>query len=244
MASKIISFKKITKKFGDFTAINELDFFVEEKDIITILGPSGSGKSTLLKMINALETFDSGELIVNNVRLPATEKQILQLRKSIGMVFQQFNLFNHLSVIENVTIAPIKSKGINKINAISIAKKFLDRVGLIQYLNKYPAHLSGGQQQRVAIARALSMEPKIILFDEPTSALDPEMVKEVLDVIRDFSESNITMVIVTHEIGFAREIANKMCFCDNGKILVNDSNKNFFKNDNKTLKEFLSKIIY
>ena len=240
----IIKCSKVSKYYGSFLALDELDFSVNKGEIVTIIGPSGSGKSTLLKVIISLENFSSGEIKIDNIILPCSDKKVMELRKFVGMVFQQFNLFNHLSVIENVSLAPIKSKKIAKSEAIDISKKLLQRVGLLEQLNKYPNQLSGGQQQRVAIARALAMEPKILLFDEPTSALDPEMVKEVLDVIRELSELNITMLIVTHEMGFAKEASSRMCFCHKGKILVNEKPQDFFNYKNQKLSEFISKILY
>ena len=223
----MISIKNLSKTFNkNIHAVKNVDLEIAEGEVVVIVGPSGSGKSTVLRCINRLEVPTEGSIAIDGVELTDPECDIDTIRAEVGIVFQQFNLFPHLTVMENICLAQRKVRGRSKSAANEMTMKQLTRVGIPDKAESYPRQLSGGQQQRVAIARSLAMEPIIMLFDAPTSALAPEMVKEVLDVIRDFSESNITMVIVTHEIGFAREIANKMCFCDNGKILVNDSNKN------------------
>lgn len=214
----IIDIKGVTKHFGDFRALDGVDLEVTEGEIVVIIGPSGSGKSTLIRCINQLEEHDSGTIIVDGhaVRKGA---DLTAIRTELGMVFQSFNLFPHLSVLRNVSLAPVRVRRLSWPEADARARKLLERVGLKDHIDKYPAQLSGGQQQRVGIARALAMEPKVLLFDEPTSALDPEMVGEVLDVIQQLAKTGVTMMVVTHEMGFARKAANRVVFMDAGRIV-------------------------
>lgn len=214
----IIDIKGITKAFGDFRALNGVDLQVAEGEIVVIIGPSGSGKSTLIRCINQLEEHDGGTITVDG---HAVQKgaDLTAIRTELGMVFQSFNLFPHLSVLRNVALAPVRVRGLSWADAEARARKLLERVGLKDHIEKYPAQLSGGQQQRVGIARALAMEPKVLLFDEPTSALDPEMVGEVLDVIQQLAKTGVTMIVVTHEMGFARKAANRVVFMDAGRIV-------------------------
>jgi len=214
----IIDIKGLTKKFGNFRALDGVDLQVAEGEIVVIIGPSGSGKSTLIRCINQLEEHDGGTITVDGhaVRKGA---DLTAIRTELGMVFQSFNLFPHLSVLRNVSLAPVRVRGLSWPEADARARKLLERVGLKDHIDKYPAQLSGGQQQRVGIARALAMEPKVLLFDEPTSALDPEMVGEVLDVIQQLAKTGVTMMVVTHEMGFARKAANRVVFMDAGRIV-------------------------
>ena len=214
----IIDIKGITKAFGDFRALNGVDLQVAEGEIVVIIGPSGSGKSTLIRCINQLEEHDGGTITVDG---HAVQKgaDLTAICTELGMVFQSFNLFPHLSVLRNVALAPVRVRGLSWADAEARARKLLERVGLKDHIEKYPAQLSGGQQQRVGIARALAMEPKVLLFDEPTSALDPEMVGEVLDVIQQLAKTGVTMIVVTHEMGFARKAANRVVFMDAGRIV-------------------------
>jgi len=201
----IIELKNVCKSFGDTEVLHNVDLSIQEGEVVVIIGPSGSGKSTLLRGINCLEMITSGELIVDGIRIPAEQKRIRQIRLEVGMVFQQFNLFPHMTALENVNFGPRKARKMNKAEATDIARNLLDKVGLADFENKLPGQLSGGQQQRVAIARALAVSPKVLLFDEPTSALDPEMIGEVLDVMKSIAkDSGMTMVVVTHEMGFCR----------------------------------------
>lgn len=218
MMAAIIDIKGITKAFGDFRALNGVDLQVAEGEIVVIIGPSGSGKSTLIRCINQLEEHDGGTITVDG---HAVQKgaDLTAIRTELGMVFQSFNLFPHLSVLRNVALAPVRVRGLSWADAEARARKLLERVGLKDHIEKYPAQLSGGQQQRVGIARALAMEPKVLLFDEPTSALDPEMVGEVLDVIQQLAKTGVTMIVVTHEMGFARKAANRVVFMDAGRIV-------------------------
>jgi glutamate transport system ATP-binding protein len=212
--------------------------------VVVVIGPSGSGKSTLCRAINRLETIQRGSITLDGKPLPEEGKELAALRAEVGMVFQSFNLFAHKTILENVTLGPIKVRGQKKSDAERRAKELLDRVGVIQQANKYPAQLSGGQQQRVAIARALAMEPKVMLFDEPTSALDPEMIKEVLDVMVDLAERGMTMVVVTHEMGFARTAANRVVFMSDGRIVEENTPEEFFTNpQSDRAKDFLGKIL-
>jgi glutamate transport system ATP-binding protein len=212
--------------------------------VVVVIGPSGSGKSTLCRAINRLETIQGGTIKLDGQPLPDEGKELARLRAEVGMVFQSFNLFAHKTILENVTLGPIKVRGQKKSDAERRAKELLDRVGVIQQANKYPAQLSGGQQQRVAIARALAMEPKVMLFDEPTSALDPEMIKEVLDVMVDLAERGMAMVVVTHEMGFARTAANRVVFMSDGRIVEENTPEEFFTNpQSDRAKDFLGKIL-
>ena len=209
----------VDKFYGDFQALKSVDLTVARGEKIVLCGPSGSGKSTLIRCINQLEAVQKGRIVVDGIELTAGPKNVEQIRRDVGMVFQQFNLFPHMSVLDNCTLAPMKVRGVSKAEAEETARKYLARVRIPEQADKYPAQLSGGQQQRVAIARALCMNPKIMLFDEPTSALDPEMVKEVLDTMIDLAEEGMTMLVVTHEMSFARRVADRVIFMDKGEIV-------------------------
>ncbi|CAN7669923.1 amino acid ABC transporter ATP-binding protein [Neorhizobium tomejilense] len=233
----------VNKWYGGFHALKDVELSVNRGERIVICGPSGSGKSTLIRCINQLETIQKGKIVVDGHDLTAGAKNVDIVRQETGMVFQQFNLFPHMTVLENCTLAPMKVRGISKIEAEKIARKYLERVRIPEQAEKYPAQLSGGQQQRVAIARALCMNPKIMLFDEPTSALDPEMVKEVLDTMIDLAKEGMTMLCVTHEMGFARQVADRVIFMDRGEILETAAPGEFFGNPkNERLKIFLGQI--
>ncbi len=225
-----ISVNKLIKKYGDHLVLDKIDVSIKEKDVVCVIGPSGSGKSTFLRCINKLEEPTSGQIIVDKFDLTDKNTNINQVRQHIGMVFQQFNLFPHLSVLDNITLAPIDIKKMDKNEAEKRAIELLETVGLANKKDAYPDSLSGGQKQRVAIARALAMDPDIMLFDEPTSALDPEMVGEVLQVMKDLAKQGMTMVIVTHEMGFAKEVANRVIFIDGGHILDDGSPNQVFNN--------------
>ena len=234
----------VTKSFGTFQALKGISANVYEGEVVVILGPSGSGKSTFIRTLNALEKHDSGLIKVNGTELNNNVKNIESLRSQIGMVFQQFNLFPHLSVLKNITLAPQKVKKLPKSEAEDLAISLLERVGIPEQASKFPTQLSGGQQQRVAIARALAMQPKIMLFDEPTSALDPEMIKEVLDVMTELAQSGMTMICVTHEMGFAKEVADRFLFFDEGLIVESGTPQHFFENpEEERTKLFLSQIL-
>ncbi|MCI8549128.1 MAG: amino acid ABC transporter ATP-binding protein [Lachnospiraceae bacterium] len=238
----MLSLNHVAKRFGDLTVLDDVSLDVCEHDIIVLCGPSGGGKSTLLRTINGLESIQSGEIIYRGT--PVTQKNIREVRKHVGMVFQQFNLFHNLTVLDNLTIAPAKILGRNKKELAVRAKEYLEAFNVADKANVYPHALSGGQKQRIAIIRSMMMDPDIILFDEPTSALDPEMIKEVLDAMRRLSKMGMTMLIVTHEMGFAKEVATRICFLENAKILVNAEKKEFFAdNQNERLKQFLSVIL-
>ena len=240
----IISCENLHKSFGSFSALNDVSFAVRRGEIVCIVGPSGGGKSTLLRTINALEEVDSGAICVDGIRLPGTRRQTRQVREEVGMVFQNFNLFPHLTVAKNVALAPMRARGVAKDEAYRRADRLLERVGVLDQRNKYPDQLSGGQRQRVAIARALAMEPRALLFDEPTSALDPEMVNEVLQVIKEVVRSGMTSVIVTHELGFAREVADRLVFMVEGRIVFEAPPERFFADEaDARLAAFLSKIL-
>lgn len=240
----MIKMKNIRKNFGKNEVLNGIDLEIKKGEIVVILGPSGSGKSTFLRCINLLEEPSSGEIIFRDENILDKKCDINIVRQHIGMVFQNFNLFPNMTILENITLAPIKVKKIEKNESIKEALKLLDRVGLLEKQNEYPKNLSGGQKQRVAIARALAMKPDVILFDEPTSALDPEMVNEVLDVMKELASEGMTMVIVTHEIGFAREIANKIVFMDGGYIIEEGTPKEVFENTkHERTKQFLDKVL-
>jgi len=232
------------KWFGTFQVLSDINLKVRNGERVVICGPSGSGKSTLIRCINALEDYQRGEVVVEGVPLTHNLKRIDEIRREIGMVFQQFNLFPHLTVLENCTLAPIYVRKMPKSDAERIARKYLDRVRIPEQADKYPGQLSGGQQQRVAIARALCMSPKIMMFDEPTSSLDPEMVKEVLDTMVELAQEGMTMLVVTHEMGFARQVANRMVFMDAGQILEINTPAAFFSNpQHERTRAFLSQIL-
>src|SRR5476651_1417879 len=243
-ANSIVRIAGLNKWFGDFHVLRDIDISVGKSERIVIAGPSGSGKSTLIRCINALEEFQEGHVVVDGIELTPTLKRIDDVRREVGMVFQSFNLFPHLTVLENCTLAPIWVRNIPKKDAEAAAMKYLERVKIPQQANKFPGQMSGGQQQRVAIARALTMNPKVMLFDEPTSALDPEMVKEVLDTMVDLANEGMTMLVVTHEMGFAREVANRIVFMDAGQIIEANTPQNFFANpQHARTKLFLSQIL-
>jgi len=234
----------VNKNFGALHVLKDIDLTVARGEVVVVIGPSGSGKSTLCRTINRLETIDTGTITIDGKVLPAEGKELAQLRAQVGMVFQSFNLFAHKTVLENVTLGPIKVKGIKKPEAERRGRELLDRVGIGTQADKYPAQLSGGQQQRVAIARALAMDPTVMLFDEPTSALDPEMINEVLDVMTALAKSGMTMVVVTHEMGFARRAADRVVFMDDGRIVEQAIPEQFFTNpQSDRAQDFLSKIL-
>lgn len=240
----MIRLQGLNKHFGAHHVLKDIDLSVASGEKVVIIGPSGSGKSTLIRCMNLLETPSQGKVIVDGIEITAPKAPITKVRESVSMVFQQFNLYPHKTVLENVTLAPILIKGVPKAEAVESGMAFLERVGLKDKANAYPAQLSGGQQQRVAIARALNMRPKIMLFDEPTSALDPEMIQEVLDVMVDLAKEGITMVVVTHEMGFARQVADRVIFMDEGRILESGSPEHFFINpEHERTKLFLSRIV-
>ena len=240
----IISLQNVNKWFGDFHVLKDVDLQVKKKERIVVCGPSGSGKSTMIRCINRLEEHQEGTIIVDGIELTGNLKNIDSVRKEVGMVFQQFNLFQHLSVKENITLAPIWVKKMPKAEAEELAMQQLEIVKIPEQADKYPGQLSGGQQQRVAIARSLAMKPNIMLFDEPTSALDPEMIKEVLDVMIDLAEGGMTMIVVTHEMGFAKTVADRMVFMDEGRIVEQAVPEKFFNNpESDRTKLFLSQIL-
>lgn len=241
----MISLKKVSKWYGQFQVLTDCSTAVKKGEVVVICGPSGSGKSTLIKTVNGLEPIQQGEIIVDGITINDKKTDLAKLRARVGMVFQHFELFPHLSIIDNLTLAQIKVLGRDKNSAKKKGMVLLTRVGLQDHANKFPAQLSGGQQQRVAIARALCMDPVAMLFDEPTSALDPEMINEVLDVMVELAKEGMTMIVVTHEMGFARKVANRIIFMDGGKI-VEDREKNLFFNNpqSQRAKEFLAKIIH
>ncbi len=244
MSEKIIQMKKVNKWFGDFQVLKDIDLEVTQKQKIVVCGPSGSGKSTLIRCINRLEEHQEGTIIVDGIELNENTKNIEQIRAEVGMVFQQFNLFPHLSILDNCTLAPIWVKKIPKLKAEELAMKQLESVKISDQARKFPGQLSGGQQQRAALARALCMEPKIMLFDEPTSALDPEMIKEVLDAMVALAKAGMTMIVVTHEMGFAKEVADEVIFMDEGMIVEKAATKDFFANPKSDrTKLFLSQIL-
>lgn len=239
----MIEIKNLHKSFGHVEVLKGVDVSIEEKEVVVIIGPSGSGKSTLLRCMNYLEEPTSGDITVDNMKLDK-HADINKIRENIGMVFQRFNLFPHMTVLENIVLAPTKVLKISRDEAISTAMDLLQRVGLKEKANSYPSQLSGGQQQRVAIARALAMKPKVMLFDEPTSALDPEMVTEVLNVMKSLANQGMTMVVVTHEMGFAREVGDRVLFVDEGRIIEEGTPKEIFENPKQErTKLFLSKIL-
>jgi len=239
----MIEFRHVHKHFGALHVLNDIDLRIEAGEVVVICGPSGSGKSTLLRCINRLEQIDSGDIVVDGISV-ATTREITRLRAEVGMVFQRFNLYPHLSVLDNLTLAPLKVRGVARAKAASTAMELLTRVGIPEKAAAWPAQLSGGQQQRVAIARALAMQPKIMLFDEPTSALDPEMIQEVLEVMIMLAKDGMTMVVVTHEMGFARRVADRVVFMDDGRIVEQGAPEVFFTQakDART-QAFLGKIL-
>ena len=240
----LVVLEGVNKWFGDLHVLQDIDLAVQRGEVIVVIGPSGSGKSTLCRAINRLETIDKGTITLDGQPLPQEGKALADLRAEVGMVFQSFNLFAHKTILENVTLGPIKVRKQGKAEAEKRATELLERVGVAHQANKYPAQLSGGQQQRVAIARALAMEPKVMLFDEPTSALDPEMIKEVLDVMVDLARQGMTMIVVTHEMGFARTAADRVIFMSDGAIVEENTPEEFFTNPRSDrAKDFLGKIL-
>jgi glutamate transport system ATP-binding protein len=240
----LVELRGVEKHFGALHVLRSIDLTVQRGEVVVVIGPSGSGKSTLCRTINRLETIDSGEILVDGTPLPLEGKELARLRADVGMVFQSFNLFAHKTVLQNVTLGPLKVRGVKKAQAEQRGRELLDRVGIGDQADKYPAQLSGGQQQRVAIARALAMEPKVMLFDEPTSALDPEMINEVLDVMTSLAESGMTMIVVTHEMGFARRAAHRVVFMDHGAVVEQAAPEQFFSAPaSDRAKDFLSKIL-
>jgi glutamate transport system ATP-binding protein len=240
----LVVVERVQKHYGDFHALKDIDLTVNRGEVVVVIGPSGSGKSTLCRTINRLETITSGTIAIDGVALPSEGRALAALRADVGMVFQSFNLFSHLTILENVTLGPIKVKKQKKAEAEASARRLLDRVGVGAQADKLPAQLSGGQQQRVAIARALAMTPKVMLFDEPTSALDPEMITEVLDVMTSLAHEGMTMIVVTHEMGFARKAADRVVFMADGQIVEQATPDAFFTNPaSDRAKDFLSKLI-
>lgn len=240
----MITVKNLHKSFGDVNVLTGIDEHISKGEVVVIIGPSGSGKSTFLRCLNLLEQPTDGEIFIDNELVTSPKADVNKIRQKMGMVFQQFNLFPHLTIIENITLAPIKLKKMTKQEAVKMGKELLERVGLSEKANNYPSQLSGGQKQRVAIARALAMQPEIMLFDEPTSALDPEMVGEVLDVMKDLAKSGMTMVVVTHEMGFAREVGTRLLFMDQGIVMEQGVPEEVFSNpQNERTQSFLSKVI-
>jgi ABC-type polar amino acid transport system ATPase subunit len=237
MDKNIIKVDKVKKYFSEILVLNDVSLKIQRSNVVVICGPSGCGKSTLLRCINGLEGLNSGDIIINEKSI-LDKKNLRAIRLDLGMVFQQFNLFPHKTVLENIILSPIINLGVNKDEAIVNGRKLLERVGILQKENQFPSSLSGGQQQRVAIARGLAMQPKIMMFDEPTSALDPEMIKEVLDVMIELAHDGMTMIVVTHEMGFAKEVADKIVMMDEGKIIEESIPNEFFRT-----KHFLSKIL-
>ena len=244
MAEPLVVLEGVNKHFGDLHVLKDINLTVGRGEVVVVIGPSGSGKSTLCRTINRLETFESGSITIDGEPLPQEGKALARLRADVGMVFQSFNLFAHKTILENVTLGPMKVRGKKKAEAQARAQELLERVGVAHQAAKYPAQLSGGQQQRVAIARSLAMEPKVMLFDEPTSALDPEMINEVLDVMVGLARSGMTMIVVTHEMGFARKAADRVIFMDDGEIVEQAEPEDFFTNpQSDRAKDFLGKIL-
>ncbi|XAS66295.1 amino acid ABC transporter ATP-binding protein [Micrococcaceae bacterium Sec5.7] len=240
----LVSLNAVNKHYGQLHVLKDINLHVSKGDVVVVIGPSGSGKSTLCRAINRLETIDDGSISIDGMLLPEEGKELARLRADVGMVFQSFNLFAHKTILENVTLGPIKVKGIPKAQAEKEAMAILERVGVGVQAPKLPAQLSGGQQQRVAIARALAMKPKVMLFDEPTSALDPEMINEVLDVMIQLAKEGMTMIVVTHEMGFARKAADRVVFMADGQIVEDATPEEFFTNPQSTrAKDFLSKLL-
>ena len=244
MTEPLVVLKGVNKHFGDLHVLKDINLTIGKGEVVVVIGPSGSGKSTLCRAINRLETFESGTIEIDGKPLPEEGKALAELRADVGMVFQSFNLFAHKTILQNITLGPMKARKVKKEDAEKRAMELLERVGVAQQAQKYPAQLSGGQQQRVAIARSLAMDPKVMLFDEPTSALDPEMINEVLDVMVQLAKSGMTMVVVTHEMGFARRAANRVVFMADGQIVEEAEPETFFtapKSDRA--KDFLGKIL-
>src|SRR3954447_16976625 len=240
----MVQISSVNKHFGELHVLRDIDLTVGKGEVVVVIGPSGSGKSTLCRTINRLETFETGSITIDGVPLPEEGKELAKLRADVGMVFQSFNLFAHKTILDNVTLGPIKARKVPKAEAEKRALELLERVGVAHQAQKYPAELSGGQQQRVAIARSLAMDPKVMLFDEPTSALDPEMITEVLDVMTELARSGMTMVVVTHEMGFARRAANRVVFMSDGQIVEEAAPEEFFTNPRSDrAKDFLGKIL-
>ena len=240
----MIQFRGVNKWFGSLHVLKDIDLAIKQREVVVVCGPSGSGKSTLIRCINRLERIQKGEIIVDGISLAEKRTNITRLRAEVGMVFQQFNLYPHKTALENITLAPIRVRKQSRQKAVEIAKDLMAKVGIPDKLNSYPAQLSGGQQQRVAIARALAMQPKIMLFDEPTSALDPEMINEVLDVMTSLAREGMTMIVVTHEMGFAHRVSTRIIFMDEGQILEDESPEVFFTQPkNERTRFFLSKIL-
>jgi glutamate transport system ATP-binding protein len=244
MSQPLVVLEGVNKHFGDLHVLKDINLSVNPGEVVILIGPSGSGKSTLCRTINRLETFESGRILIDGEELPEEGKALARLRSDVGMVFQSFNLFAHKTILENVTLGPMKVRKLPKAEAEKRALELLDRVGVAHQSKKYPAQLSGGQQQRVAIARSLAMEPKVMLFDEPTSALDPEMINEVLDVMVELAKSGMTMIVVTHEMGFARKAADSVVFLSDGQIVETGTPEEFFTNpQSDRAKDFLGKIL-
>ena len=240
----LVSLNAVNKHYGQLHVLKDINLQVRKGEVVVVIGPSGSGKSTLCRAINRLETIDDGSITIDGKELPAEGKALAKLRADVGMVFQSFNLFAHKTILENVTLGPIKVKGASKAEAEKDAMALLERVGVGQQAPKLPAQLSGGQQQRVAIARALAMKPKVMLFDEPTSTLDPEMINEVLDVMVQLAKEGMTMIVVTHEMGFARKAADRVVFMADGQIVEDETPEEFFTNPKSSrAKDFLSKLL-
>ena len=243
-SESIIVCRDVHKWFGDFHVIRGISTEIYKGQVVVVFGPSGSGKSTFIRMLNRLEEHQQGQIIIDGIELTNDIRNINAIRRDVGMVFQSFNLFPHLSVLRNITLGPTQVRRMPSDEADGVAHQLLERVGISEQAEKYPAELSGGQQQRVAIARALAMQPNIMLFDEPTSALDPEMIKEVLDVMRELAESGMTMIVVTHEMGFAREVADRLVFFDEGALVEQGTPQHFFENpEEERTKLFLSQIL-
>lgn len=241
---RLITIRSLHKSFGSLQVLQGIDYEIKEKEVICIIGPSGSGKSTFLRCINLLEEITRGEIFIDGIQVNDPKTDINEIRKEVGMVFQQFNLFPHMRVIDNITMAPIKIRKMGKTDADTLARQLLKKVGLADKADAYPEQLSGGQKQRVAIARALAMKPKVMLFDEPTSALDPEMVKEVLDVMKQLALEGMTMVVVTHEMGFAKEVGDRVAFMDNGLLVEEGTPDELFNQPkNERTKAFFSKVL-
>ncbi|MGN6405387.1 amino acid ABC transporter ATP-binding protein [Sinomonas sp.] len=243
-SAPLVSVQSVNKHYGQLHVLKDINLDVRKGEVVVVIGPSGSGKSTLCRAINRLETIESGSIYIDGKKLPEEGKELARLRADVGMVFQSFNLFAHKTILENVTLGPIKVKGVNKAAAEKEAMSLLQRVGVEHQAPKLPAQLSGGQQQRVAIARALAMKPKVMLFDEPTSALDPEMINEVLDVMVELAREGMTMIVVTHEMGFARKAADRVVFMADGQIVEQAAPEEFFTNPQSSrAKDFLSKLL-
>jgi glutamate transport system ATP-binding protein len=244
VADPLVVMRDVEKHFGDLHVLRAIDLEVARGEVVVVIGPSGSGKSTLCRTINRLETIDSGEIIIDGQALPAESRELAKVRAEIGMVFQSFNLFAHLTILDNVTLGPVKVRKRSRADAQRLAMERLEQVGIADQSDKYPSQLSGGQQQRAAIARALAMEPKLMLFDEPTSALDPEMINEVLETMVSLAEGGMTMIVVTHEMGFARRAADRVLFMDDGTIVEQADPETFFSNpESARARDFLSKIL-